>query len=97
MVRYGFHITISIQASDAYIMKTRTGGRAVDRSIAEYNVQYMDFRRVLIYNICYAMFVKRFIIVCKTLILRGLEFNSFFSFCKILILFKTHFNYRKII
>jgi len=31
--RYGFHIIISIQASDALIMKTRTGGRAVDRSI----------------------------------------------------------------
>jgi len=33
MQRYGFHIIISIEASDAEIMKTRTGGRAVDRSI----------------------------------------------------------------
>ena len=33
MERYGFHIIISIQASDALIMKTRTGGRAVDRSM----------------------------------------------------------------
>jgi len=30
---FSFHIIISIQASDAYILKIRTGGRAVDRSI----------------------------------------------------------------
>jgi len=34
MERYGFHIIISIQASDAQIMKTRTGRRAVDMSIS---------------------------------------------------------------
>ena len=33
MERYGFHIIISIQASDALIMKNWTEGRAVDRSI----------------------------------------------------------------
>jgi len=33
MERYSFHIIISIQASDTSIIKTRTGGRAVDRSI----------------------------------------------------------------
>ena len=33
MQRYGFHIIVSIQASEASIMKTRTGGWAVDRSI----------------------------------------------------------------
>jgi len=33
MERYGFHIKRSMEASDALIIKTRTGGRAVDRSI----------------------------------------------------------------
>ena len=37
-LHYGFHIIISIQASDALIMKTRTGGRAVDRSIETNNL-----------------------------------------------------------
>jgi len=32
MERHGFHIVISIQASDAKIMNTRTGGQAVVRS-----------------------------------------------------------------
>ena len=35
MKRYGFHIIISIQASDAQIMNTRAGARDVDRSIVK--------------------------------------------------------------